>query len=818
MTLMLRDLAHAVRSLLAQPRFTGVATLTLALGVGAVTVIFSVVNGILLKPLPYPNADRLVNVWSHSQTLGYDRFPLSPDLYFLFAAQTGTFESMTTFQQRRANLTGESTPDVVDTLVTTRSYFPTIGIPVARGRHFDAVEDAPGGPLVTVMSDRAWRTRFGAREDTLGRTIHLNGQPTEVIGIASRAIDAPGTPDFYLPAQFDPENPVQGTFGWEVMGRLAAGVAPDEVPARLAPLIRSHADGLTSPTYRAFLADGAYANLVHLVKDDEVGTLERPLWILLGTVCLLLLIACANVANLFLVRAESRQQEIAVRLALGAGRGTLVRSFMAEALVLSVFGSALGIVAASAGLPVLLRQAPPTIPRLDQIAVDINVLLFAVGAAVLSALVFGLLPTMRYTRPQALAALREGGRSGTDAPARRRARHGLVVAQTAMAMVLLVGSGLLARSFSRLMSTDLGFNPNEVITFRIALPNSQYASDDVKLAFHGRLVSGLQSLPGVDSVGLASEVPVANAAPGTAHIIEDRPITSGELPPIVHFKTVGPGYFDTMRIPVLSGRQFRSDDSDASATAVIVNQALADHYWPGQDPIGKRLRAGGGDGDGTTTPPWFSVVGVVGTERQDGLRMPPRPLLYYAGRTPGGGAVPNVFTYVIRGRNLDARGDGIRQAVWAVDPGLPVASLRTMQSIVDGSLVQFTFTMSTLGIAAVMALLLGSIGLYGVLSYAVTLRTREIGVRLALGATPAVVQRSVVASGAVLAAAGLALGLLGAAGLTRVMQGLLFETAPLDPATFLAMSIVLLLVALMAAYLPARRAARVSPLESMKAQ
>jgi predicted permease len=804
----------ALRSLLKQPRFTLVAALTLALGVGAVASIFSVVNGILLKPLPYAAADRLVNVWSHAPKLGYPQFPLSPDIFFAYERDSQIFESMALFQRRRANLVGSSAPEIVETILTTHNYFETLGAPPARGRAYSLAEEGLEGPRVVVVSHRVWRDRYAAADSAVGQVVRLDNQPHEIIGVASPMLDAANSPDFFLPLRINRKTPPQGTFGWNSIARLKPGVDVTTAASHLTPIISRFMDSGISPTYRAFITDGGYAPQVRLMKEDLVGDLKRPLWILLGTVGMLLVIACANVANLLLVRAEGRQREIAVRVALGARRISLIRQHMAEALVLSAIGAALGLLVAGAGLPALLRLAPPSIPRLDQVSLDLTVVLFTVLIAMGSALLFGLIPALRYTRPAALGALKHGGRGGTDEPARRRARNALVVLQTAMALVLLVGSGLLGRSFSKLVATDLGFDPRDVMTFRVALPAADYRDEAGTRNFVMNLVARLREVPGVESAGAATVLPIANSAPGSAHEVEGRPVAAGQLPPMVHYKVVGPGYFQTMKISLAKGRDFHSGDFTNDNRNILVNQALAELYWPGQDAVGKRIRLS--PGGATTPPPWFTVAGVVGNERQDGLRLPVRPLIYY---TPNDGAVnagSRVFDYVVRGAGMTGRADALREAVWSIDRNLPLATVRPLQEVVDRSIVEFTFTMITLAIAAGMALLLGGIGLYGVLSYAVTLRTREIGVRLALGAPPARVMRSVVANGAAIASIGIAIGLAAAAGLTRFLGTLLFETPALDIPTFTVMAAALLGVAILASFLPARRAAGVSPLESMK--
>ncbi len=805
---------QAVRTLAKERRFALAASLTLALGIGAVTSIFSVANGVLLRPLPFPEADRLVNIWSTAPGLGYDQFPLSPDIYHFYRRRNTVFESTAMFQQGRVNLTGEGAPEVVDTAVVTASYFSTLGATPIRGRAFRDDEDLPNAPRVAVVSHRFWMRRFAGDPALVGRTLRLDGEPTEVVGITPAWFDSAGSPELFLPTRLDPDNPPPGTFGWSASARLKPGVTAETAAAALVPLVdQFKEERAASSNYRAFLTDGRYRPLVQSMKEDAIGSVREPLWILLGTVGIVLLIACANVANLFLVRADGRQREVAVRAALGATRASLVRRMLVEAVTLSAVGSGLGLLLAATALPALLSLAPGTIPRLDQVTLDGTVLAFATGAALLSALLFGLVPAVRYTRPSSLAALRQGGRGATDEPRRRLAQNLLVVLQTAMALVLLVGSGLLVRSFSNLMAADLGFAPRDVLTFRVALTNTAYPDSANILGFAEDVRARLAAIPGVDSVGAVTVLPVASDAPGTTHEFDGQPTPAGQLPPMIHFKTVTPGYFDAMSIPIVAGRDYHAGDMRDGVRSVIVNQALAARYWPDEDPLGKRLRLGSSDGAGTD---WFTVVGVVGSVRQEGLREQPGPLVYYGLNETAPNGTPRLLTFALRGQDLPQRADAIRQAVWSIDGDMPIAAMQTMDEVVEDSIVQFAFTMLTLGIASAMALVLGAVGLFGVLSYAVSLRTREIGLRLALGAAPARVMRSVVLTGATITGGGLVVGVAGAIGLTRLLDGILFEVEALDPATFAAMALVLVAVALAASYLPARRAARVSPLEAMR--
>ena len=808
------DLREGVRTLRAQPRFLLITSLTLALGIAAATTIFSVVNGVLLRPLPYPAADRLVNVSSTAPGLNYDQFPLSPDLFLFYRRHATVFEEMTLFQRQRVNVTESGTPEVVDGLVTTHTYFRTLGVSFPLGRSYREDEDRPSAPQVAVISHRLWTRRYGADRSLVGRTARLDGTPTTIVGIAPAWLDAPNSPDVWRPARFDPANPPTGAFGWNASARLKASVTPEQAAAQLTPLVqRAMTEMIQSETYRAFLRDGRYRPLVRPMLADLVGDVRQPLWILLGAVLVVLLVACGNVANLCLIRAEARQREMAVRVALGASRWRLVQKLAAEALLIAALACVVGVLIASAALPALIRLAPPSIPRLDRVGLDLTVLAFAAGVAFFSALLFGAAPAWRYTRQGSLGMLRQGGRSATDGPARHRGRHLLVVGQTAAAVVLLVGACLLAQSFARLMSAELGFSPNDVLTLRVALPPTVYAKPaDLARTGH-RIVERLAAIPGVVAAGAASEPPIVGYPSGTAFEIEGQPVAAGKLPPINWYQTVTPGFFGTLSIPIRHGRDFGSTELRDGVRSVIVNEKLANDLWRGADPIGKQLRTTGQD----PNRPWFTVVGVVGTVRQGELREALRGQIYFP-LGSGNDMTPGALTYVLRGPNVLAQADAARRAVWSIDRDLPVASMRTLREIVDESVVQYSFTMFTLGLSALIALVLGAVGLYGVLSYAVSLRTREIGVRMALGAPTRTVMRAVVVQGVTIAGIGLVIGALGAAWLTRFLSGLLYDVQPLDAAAFTAMPLVLLVVAIVASYLPARQAAAISPLEAMRSE
>jgi predicted permease len=805
----LNDVRLAIRSLRKQPRFTLVASLTLALGIGAVTAIFSVVNGVLLEPLPYPNASRLVNIWSTAPGLGYDQFEVSPDIFKFYKDNATVFEDMALSQQRRATLSRQGGPEVLDAAVTSASYFPTLGASFPVGRSYTAAEDAPTAPQVAVISYRLWKRAFNGDRAVLDQPVRINSEPMQIVGVAPLWMDRQGSPDIWMPTRFPADEFPKGSFGWDVIARLKPGITPAQATTHLEPLVTRAMELITSDNYRAFLTNGRYRPLVHSMKEDIVGDAVRPLWILLGTVGMVLLIACANVANLCLIRAESRQREIGVRLALGGARSTLIRSLMTEAVVLALLGAVAGVVVARLAVPALIRLAPATIPRLEDVRVSAMALFVAIGLAAVSAVIFGLVPAIRYTRVSVLAALRHGGRSTTDSPSRHRGRSVLVAVQTAMAMVLLIGSGLMARSFVRMMHVDAGFDPRGLTTTRVSLPPQAFRQPKDFARVSRQLVDQFAQIPGVTAVAATSNLPIDSGGSGTAFEVEGHPTAPGQLPPIVQYQVVTPGYFGTMHTGIRSGRDLEWRD----AASLVVNKVVAERLWPGENPIGRRVRRA--NGPGGPTPPWLTVVGLVDNIRQRSLRQPAEGEFYFPPEA-GIDVIP-ALSFVIRAPRSAVTAEIVRTSVRAISQDMPIASVRPMTEVIDRSVVQFSFTMLTLGIAAAVALLLGAIGLYSVLSYAVSLQTREIGVRLALGAPQSRVMRTIVARGAVICAIGVAIGGAGAFALTRMLSSLLFETAPLDPVTFGGTAVAILLVALLASYLPARRAAAISPMESMRA-
>lgn len=810
-----REIRQAVRSLARSPRFTLIACFTLALAVGANTVVFSAVEGVLLKPLPFRNADRVVGIFSTAPGLGYDQFPLSAGVFFAYKEDVKSFEDMGMYEKLEVTLTGEGDPEIVHAAWMTSSVFSTLGAEPLKGRAPSAAEDLPDGPKVVVIGERLWTRRFGGDPQILGRTVQIDGETREIIGVMPASFTFPAEDsELWLPSGVNPRQADPGAFAWSAVGRVKPGLSAEEVQEQMRPAVArlpERYSGDEAAPLRAFFTSGGFSALVRPFKETVVGDVRTPLWILLGTVAFVFLIACVNLANLFLVRAESLEKELAVRAALGAGRRGLIGHAFAESALVGVLGGLGGLLFAWVGLPVLLRAAPPTLPRLAQIGFDGRVLLFAAGITALSTLLFGVVPMVRHSGPQLLASLKTSGRGASAGRESHHTQRVLVVSQTALALVLMVGSGLLARSFWEIRHLDPGFNANGVLTMRLTLPKVDHPGARETAAFHQQLLERLRGLPGVTAAGAASNLPLGTSGQGTAFEVEGVPIPTGEAAPIFLYKFTTPGYFKAMGIRLVAGRTFVPADHEGDLGHLIINTVLAKRYWSDQDPVGKRIRFA------NDTTGWYTVVGVVGETRERGLRQPPDAFIYLpmVGRKVDAGWRASSMTYVIKARNPESLAAAVRDRVWQMDRSLPVAALRTMDDILAGSTVRLSFTMLSLGISALIAVVLGVVGLYGVLSYVVTRRTREIGIRMALGAERGAVLRSVVGQGARTTAAGVAFGLLASFGLTRFLTTLLYETTPLDVSVVLAMSGLLFVIALAAAYLPARRASRVDPVAAM---
>jgi len=822
-----REMKQVLRKLGRSPSFTLIAILTLALGIGANTAIFTVVNSVLIQPLPFPDQDELVVPHHTAPGMGVEEVPYSEAAYLIYAQENRVFDAIGVFRDMAMNLTGEHEPERVGTILATHEVLPILGAVPQVGRLTNEEDDLPGSAPVAILSHGLWDRRFGRDPSILGRTIQLNGESREVIGVLPPDfdfIDSGEGADLFIPARFDRAEPDEGSFNYTAIARLKDGVTVEAASRDIARMIRLMPDRYSGVLNQAMLDQIGFAPRVTTLKEATVGDVSQALWILLSAVGIVLLIACANVANLFLVRAEGRHRDVAVRTALGASRGDMARYFLAESLMLAILGGAAGLFLAWAGTRALVSFGPENLPRLTEIGLDPLSILFTAGISVLAGFFFGLVPVLKYRRPDMVTGLKEGGRGGSAGRSRHRARNALVVSQMAMALVLLVASGLMLRSFQALQNVDPGFDPEGVLTLRLTLPNANYPGALDRADFYWRLQERLEDLPGVVALGAAETIPMAGGINRSGTWFEDFPVTAEQVPDVIESNRVTAGYMETMGMRILEGRFLDAFDARDRTGAVVVSRALAEQYWPGESALGKRLtqnaevgRAGGGS-DLT----WQTIVGVVDDVRTMGMDQDPLPLLFFpilqnapddVQRTPGAVAL------VIRtAGEPTALLPAVQKAIWAQDPNLPLADVRTMASVVADSMARTSFTMVLLGIAALVALLLGTVGIYGVISYVVTQQTREMGIRLALGAEEGRVAGMVLRQGGTLAAVGIAIGMAGAFGLTRLMEALLFGVSTTDPLTFVSVPALLAGVALLASWLPARRAARTDPVEALRAE
>ena len=806
---------HAV----ANPGFTLVSLAMLAIGVGANVAIFAVVNAVLLRPLPLPDSERLVVLRHAAPGLAQlDELPMSDALYFLYAEQSRTLDSVAVYRDEQASFTGPENPQRVAASSVTASFFDVMRTTPRLGRPFTAEEDRAGAAPVTVLSDGLWRTRFGADPGVIGRVVDLDGASVEVVGVMPPGFAfSQQEVELWRPIRLDRDNVQLGSFGINGVARLAdeapLGQAQAELDAMLSNLAEVFPDEAAAP----ILASAGFRPRVDLAREVVVGDIEAMLWILLGAVGFLLLIACANVANLFLVRSEARHGEVAIRAALGESRGRLVGSILFESLALGVAGGLLALPLALAAVRLLVRFGPQELPRLDEISIDAAVVLFGLGVSVLAGLLFGLLPALRASAVAGGGHMTARARGATVGRERQLARRGLVVVQIALALTLLVGSGLAVRSFQRLAAVDPGFDPVDVLTFGLALSERDYETAGTRLNFHREMVRRLGALPGVVDASAASTVPLGGEVSGSGHSIEGRPRADGEVPPVFMTKRVAPGYFDTLRIELVEGRVFDRLDGERGASVVIVSRSLARTHWPGESALGKGIRLGG--------PPagedqeWSRVVGVVDDIHEIALHENPPEMAYYPlpGIT-GGEGVPAAMYYVVRAPSAGALAGAVRETVRGLDPALPLAEVETLEMLVGRARGERAFVMALLAVSAGLALLLGSVGLYGVVSWMVTQRRREIAIRMAVGAQATDVRRLVLTEASGLALLGAVLGIGSAVALTRRLQALLFETSPLDPLVFVTVSTLLIGVCLLASWLPARRAACIDPLTALRAE
>ncbi len=814
-----------VRRLGKAPMFTAVTLLTLAIGVGANTAIFSVVEGVLLKPLSYPHADQLVGVWYHVPGIEIENLPMAPFLYFIEREQNTTFEDIGVYQGDSLSVTGVGKPEHVRGLDVTDGTLPILGAKPALGRLFTRRDDSPNAPQTVVISYEHWRSRFGGSSSVIGQPIVVDGKTREIIGVLPKGFHFLDREDaaLYLPMQFDRSKTKLGNFSYPGVARLKPGVTMAQVNGDMNRLIPIAMRSFPAP-------DGFPVSLFEKVKmiptprplkQDVIGDIGNVLWVLMGSLAVVLLVACANVANLLLVRVEGRRQELAVRSALGAGRGRIAGGLLFESLLLGCVGSLMGLALAFGALRILVAMKPTGLPRLNEIGIDGPVLLFTLGLALFVSLAIGLMPVLKYAGAGLQSGLREGGRALSQSRERHRARKTLVVIQVALALVLLICSGLMIRTFHALMHVSPGFaDPNALEVFHLFIPESRVPNTqpDGVLRMEQAIENKIASVPGVSSVAFGSTVPLEGYDQNDPIFAQDHTYNPGELPPIRRFKFIAPGYLGTLGTPLIAGRDMTWAETYEKRPVAIVSENLARELWQNPDAaLGKKIRVG-------TTDDWREIIGVARDVHDDGVNHPAPATVYWPvlqNNFEGSQeTVRRNVAFVIRSPRAGSAAfmNEVQRMVWSVDSELPLADVTTLGDLYTKSMARTSFTLVMLCVAGSMALLLGIVGIYGVISYSVTQRTREIGIRMALGAQQQKLTAMFVRQGLWLAGIGIVTGVAAAFLTVRLMSSLLFKVSPMDPWTYAATSLCVAAIAYLACYLPSRRAAAVDPTLALRSE
>jgi len=796
MDTLFKDIRYGIRSLLSRPAFAGLAIITLALGIGANTAIFSVINAVLLRPLSYDQPERLVTFRSNQS---------APDLADVIASSR-TFSKIGGEVLAPLAYTAGTEPVQIQVGQVSGGYFETLGVNPARGRYIIADDDKNGGPFVVVLSNALWQRQFAGDQNIVGKTIPLSGNSYTVIGVMPPRFKSPReNSEAWTPVHVS--NPVAANFRGvhflRTYGRLAPGMTLQQASAEMRLI-----DDQLAKQYPADNKNRSTA-LIGL-QQRIVGESRNALLILFAAVSLVLLIACANFANLLLARGAERGREIVIRTALGAGRWRIVRQLLTESILIAILGGAIGVLFAWWGTNLLIALKPQNLPRLDEIGVDLRVFGFTLGVSLLTGLIFGLLPAWSASRAAVNTGLKEGGRSASSSRSQQRLRNAFVVGELAVALVLLVGAGLLVKTFWKLRNVEPGFNPNHLLTMRVELPETRYKEVEPQTRFRAQALANINSLVGAQAA-MVSELPLSGDSLNHDFLIEGRPPIAAGDEPSLETRSVMGDYFHVMQIPLKSGRDFQSHDFDPNAPFVgIVNDEVVKQYFPNENPVGKRVRWAR-----NPTVQWIEIVGVVGNVKHFGLDLPEQPALYSPYTQIN--SWKRWMTFAVRTQaDAAAMTQAVKGQIWKVDAQLPITRVQTMDEVSAASFDARRFNMLLLTLFAGLALVLAAVGVYGVMSYAVTQRTHEIGIRMALGAQVGNVMRLVMQSGLVIAMVGVAIGLAGAFALTRLMRTLLFAVEPTDKATFAGVSICLLLIALAACYLPARRATKVDPLQALR--
>ncbi|HKS29936.1 MAG TPA: ABC transporter permease [Pyrinomonadaceae bacterium] len=803
-----QDVRFGFRMMMKKPGVTFIAVLALALGIGANTAIFSVVNTVLLRPLPYRDAGRIMLVFWSAPKLTTDDLPASAPDFLDWREQNRVFERVAAITGESFNLTGEGAePERIESAAVSADLFPLLGVNTARGRAFTAEEEQEGRNKVVVMGHDLWQRRFGSNPNLVGQTITLNNEAYTVLGIMPQDFRFPeGTDriDLWVPLSFSPEVlAARGHRYLYVAARLKEGVTLEQAASDMNGLSKRMAEANPG-------TNTDWSIKLEPLQDALTEDVSTALFVLLGAVGFVLLIACANVANLQLARAAARRREVAIRLAVGASRRRLIRQFLIESSVLSLTGGLFGLLMAFWGIDALRSVLPQDVPRLEQIGIDRAVLLFTLSVSVATGILLGLVPALQATKPDMVEALKDGAQSVAGGHRRNRVRSLLVVLEVALALVLLIGAGLMMKSFWRLREVRPGFDPNNVLTMQLALPETKYEEPQTQAAFYQSLVERVQSVPGVKSAGVTTSPPLLDDSRTDLTIEGQEPLAYGDEQ-TASYGSVSPGYFSAMGIPIVKGRAFTDEDREGSVPVLIVSSAFANRFFPGQDAIGKRLKQGGPEDEDS---PWMTIVGVAGDVHHYGLNAEVSSEMYIPiAQKPQAETTLAVRTSAANPMSLLP---AVRREVEAIDKDQPIYNVKTVEHLLSDSVASERLSVTLLGLFAGLAFLLACVGIYGVISYSVTQRTHEIGVRIALGASQRDILKLVVGQGMKMVVLGLVLGLIASFALTRVMASLLFKVSATDPATFLLVSLLLAVVAFLASFIPARRATRVDPMVALR--
>jgi putative ABC transport system permease protein len=805
---LIQDFRYGLRMLVKNPGFTFVAVLALALGIGANSAIFSVVNTVLLRPLPYTDPERLVMVWEDAAKRGFPRDTPAAANYIDWRDQNQVFEGMAAIADQSFNLTGVGDPERIDGRRVSANLFALLGVEPQLGRAFLPEEDRPGGNRVVVMSHGLWQRRFGSDINIAGKAFTLNGESYTVVGVMPPGFQFPSRDDeLWVPIAHSPQEAAnRGRHYLQVIARMKPGVTLQQAQTEM--------NTIAVRLQQQYPQNADLGAAVVPLHEHVAGDIKPALLVLLGAVGFVLLIACANVANLLLARAAVRQKEITIRVALGAGSFRLIRQFLTESILLAGLGGVVGLLFAVWGIGLLTTFIPDNISQARSISIDAKVLLFTLGVSLLTGLIFGLAPALQASRFNLNETLKEGGRDSAAGSRGNRIRSLLVVAEVAVSLILLIGAGLLINSFLRLRNVDPGFRADNLLTMRIVLPELKYPDHARRSAFYTELINRIEALPGVKSAAVANWIPLVRQGDSIGFSIEGRPDPApgqGQRPTVVT-RVTSPRYFRTMGIQLLNGREFGDEDKVDSPAVAVVSETMARRFWPDEDPIGKRITPG--QLDSTDPDDWITIVGVAKDVRQVELVAPPKPQMYLSYRQAAFFAPRHlVVSTAVEPLGMAAV---VRKAVWEIDKDQPVSNIKTMEDVLSESIARQRFSMLLLGIFAALALVLAAVGIYGVMSYSVAQRTHEIGIRMALGARKRDVLKLTVGEALKLVLVGVVIGLVASFLLTRVMSSLLYGIGATDPTTFAGISLVLIGVALLASYIPARRATRIDPMVALR--